>query len=125
MKLIHRADFPIELTNGNDGRGGQWFSSARTRKKIEATLRFHGHARSLFFDGLLTIHVTRILGPRQKRWDADSWQRGNLKELIDALVVLNWFFDDGPDYIEEIRFWQIADKPRPLHSTIMIEVFRR
>jgi len=124
LTLLHRAAFPIELTNGNDGRGGQWFLSARTRKKIEATLRFNGHARSLSFDGLLTIHITRILGPRQKRWDADSWQRGNLKEIIDALVVLNWFIDDGPEYIQEIRFDQVATTPRPINASMAIDIYR-
>ncbi len=122
--LLHRAVFPIELTNGNDGRGGQWFSSSRARKKIEAILRAHGHARLLSFDGLLTIFITRILGPRQKRWDADSWQRGNLKEIIDALVVLNWFIDDGPDYVNEIRFSQVATTPRPTNASMAIEIYR-
>lgn len=124
MTLLHRAEFPIELTNGNGGRGGRWESSARRRKQIESILRVTGHSRSRPFEGLLTIYITRILGPRQSRWDADSWQRGNLKEIIDALVVLNWFTDDGPKYISEIRFSQVSKNPRPKKSTTILEVYQ-
>ena len=120
--IIHSAELPIELNNGNDGRGGRWFSSSRMRKQIEATLRATGHARTKPFDGTVTLMVTRILGPRQQKWDADSYQRGNLKELIDALVVLGWFVDDGPKFIEEVRFRQLVQSPRPQRSTTLIEV---
>lgn len=33
---------PIELTNGNDGRGSKWFRSSNVRKRLEATLRTQG-----------------------------------------------------------------------------------
>ena len=121
MKL-HLAELPIELNNGNDGRGGRWFSSAKVRKQIEATLRATGHTMAMPFFGKVSLMVTRILGPRQQKWDADSYQRGNLKELIDALVVCGWFVDDGPKYIEEVRFKQLVLDPRPNKSTTMIEV---
>lgn len=120
--ILHSAELPIELNNGNDGRGGRWFSSAKVRKEIEATLRFYGFARQQPFSGRVSLMVTRILGPRQQKWDADSYQRGNLKELIDALVVCGWFVDDGPTYIEEVRFKQLDLKPRPGKSTTLIEV---
>jgi hypothetical protein len=122
MILLHRAELPIELTNGNDGRGSKWFSSAKRRKQIEALLIATGHRRATPFEGQVRLVVTRVMAKRQKAWDADSWQRGNLKELIDALVVIGWFVDDGPKWIQEIRFKQLADNPRPVVSTTIVEV---
>ena len=123
MNRLHAAELPIELNNGNDGRGGRWFSSAKVRQQIEATLRAEGYTLSMPVSfNKVSLMVTRILGPRQQKWDADSYQRGNLKELIDALVVCGWFVDDGPKYIEEVRFKQLVLKPRPMRSTTLIEV---
>jgi len=122
MKLLHYAEFEIELTNGNDGRGGKWFSSAKMRKQIEATLIATGHRRKPF-DVPVSLMITRVMAARQRAWDADSWQRGNLKELIDALVVVGWFFDDSPKYIQEVRFRQLAESTRPEKSTTIVEVF--
>ena len=122
MKLIHYAELLIELTNGNDGRGGKWFSSAKMRKQIEALLIATGHRREPF-DGPVSLLITRVMAARQRAWDADSWQRGNLKELIDALVVVGWFFDDSPKYITEVRFRQLAESTRPEESTTIVEVF--
>ena len=122
MKLLHSAELPIELTNGNDGRGGRWFSSAKMRKQIEAVLIATGHRRKPF-EAPVSLMVTRVMGKRQKAWDADSWQRGNLKELIDALVVVGWFTDDSPKYISEVRFRQRVPSPRKAVSTTIVEVF--
>ena len=120
--ILYSAELPIELNNGNDGRGGRWFSSAKVRKQIEATLRALKLTRPKPFSGPVSLMITRMLGARQQKWDADSYQRGNLKELIDALVVCGWFVDDGPKYIEEVRFKQLDLKPRPVKSTTLIEV---
>lgn len=121
--ILHSAELPVELNNGNDGRGGKWFSSAKVRTKIEALLRAEGHAmQQPISSGKVSILITRILGPRQQKWDADSYQRGNLKELIDALVVCGWFVDDGPKFIEEVRFKQLVLDPRPSKSTTLVEV---
>lgn len=122
--IIHSAHLPIELTNGNEGRGGRWFSSAKIRKQIEAILIAGGHRRVKPFDGPVWLLITRVMKKRQSAWDADSWQRGNLKELIDALVSVGWFVDDGPKHITEVSFWQRADKPRPEKSTTIVEVMR-
>lgn len=121
--ILHSAELPVELNNGNDGRGGKWFSSAKVRTKIEALLRAEGHAmQQPISTGKVSILITRILGPRQQKWDADSYQRGNLKELIDALVVCGWFVDDGPKFIEEVRFRQLVLDLRPSKSTTLVEV---
>ena len=100
---------PIELTNGNDGRGSKWFRSSIVRKKIEETVRLL-HRQRVPFDECVVLSITRILGTRQSLWDSDSGLRGNSKELIDALVVCGWFHDDGPKWISETRFYQDASQ---------------
>jgi hypothetical protein len=120
--IIYSAEIPIVLTNGNDGRGNKWFSSSRRRKQIVNLLFARGYARPAPFDSAVDLKITRILGTRQKLWDADSWQRGNLKELIDALVELKWFYDDGPKYIREVRFKQVTLQSRPIESRTIVTV---
>jgi hypothetical protein len=106
-KLLLSAELPIELTNGNDGRGSKWFSSAKVRDKIERDLRTLGMVRSPF-DCPVIVRVTRLCGKGQRLWDSSSVGRGNWKEIEDALVVLGWFVDDGPKYITETRFRQVS-----------------
>ena len=105
---------PIELTNGNDGRGSKWFSSAKVRKQVEAHLRTLEFTRAPF-EAPVEVHVIRILGKNQRLWDSSSIGRGNWKEIEDALVVLGWFQDDSPKWITETRFFQDATRrgPRP------------
>lgn len=111
----------LELTNGNDGRGGRWFSSAKVRKEIEQYLRVNELDRQPF-DVKTKIVLTRVLGPRQKFWDSDSLLRGNSKEIIDALVAVGWFYDDGPAWVTETRCLQDASR-RQLGPAIVVEVF--
>lgn len=96
---------PIELTNGNDGRGSKWFKSSNVRKKLEATLRTLGLVRTPF-DRPVRLSVIRIIGKGQRLWDASSAGRGNWKELEDAMVVCGWFVDDGPKWIKSVSFYQ-------------------
>lgn len=110
----------IELTNGNDGRGSKWFSSAKIRKQVESMLRAEGFEREPF-DGPVIVHVTRILGKGQRLWDSSSIGRGNWKEIEDALVAIGWFHDDSPKWIQETRFFQDAgqrDSGPATHVTI-------
>jgi hypothetical protein len=120
--MLHSATLSLELTNGNDGRGSKWFSSAKLRKVIESQLRANGHARSTPFQTPVVIRLTRILGQRQQLWDFSSWGRGNWKEIEDALVEIGWFVDDGPKYITDIRFVQFTPKVRR-SPDILVEVF--
>ena len=94
--------FPIELTNGNDGRGSKWFRSSEIRKRIESQLRALGEDREPF-EFPVRLKLTRVLGHNQRLWDNDSILRGSAKELIDALVAVGWFHDDGPKFITEVR----------------------
>lgn len=55
-----------------------------------------GYKRETPYSERVNLTITRILAPGQRLWDADSVLRGNAKELIDALVELGWFKDDGP-----------------------------
>lgn len=96
---------PFELTNGNDGRGNKWFSSAKLRKQFEAKLRAMGMTRTPF-PFPVRITVTRVLGKGQREWDSSSVGRGNWKEIEDALVACGWFTDDSPRYITQTDFRQ-------------------
>ena len=116
---ILRRVLPIELTNGNDGRGSKWFNSAKRRQTIAQTL--HSERRTPF-EHPVAIRITRILGPGQRLWDADSVGRGNAKELIDSLVELGWFYDDGPKQITHCDYRQDASQ-RLNGPSVLIEVF--
>lgn len=114
-------EFPIELTNGNDGRGGRWFSSAKVRKKLETTIRELGHVREPY-DGQVAIQITRVIGKGQRLWDADSIGRGNAKELVDALVACGWFHDDCPKWIAVCDYRQDASR-RADGPCVVVDVF--
>ena len=96
--MLETIRFPIDLTNSNDGRGGSFWKSAKRRKEYESTIALCGVRRTPF-DIPVGITVCRVLGPRQRLWDADSVLRGSAKELIDAMVACGWFHDDGPRWI--------------------------
>jgi hypothetical protein len=111
---------PIELTNGNDGRGSKWFRSSNVRKKLEATLRTLGLVRHPF-DFPVRVTVTRVLGKGQRLWDASSVGRGNWKELEDAMVVCGWFHDDGPKWISHVAFFQDGSR-RDVGPAVRVEI---
>lgn len=113
---------PIELTNGNDGRGHKFWSSAKVRQQIETDLRLLRETREPF-DFPVSLRITRVVGKGQRKWDSDSVLRGNAKELIDALVAVGWFHDDGPKWITHTEGRQ-DDSRRGDGPTTLIEVFR-
>lgn len=96
---------PVELKNRNAGRGHHWSNSHKERQNFETVLRVKGFARTPYLYPV-RLTITRILGEGQAKWDADSVGRGNAKELIDALVALGWFTDDGPRYITIVDYRQ-------------------
>ena len=120
MSVLLSETLPIELTNGNTGRSGAWFSSAKLRKQYEAELSVT-HRREPF-PHPVTVHVTRILGPGQRLWDSSSILRGNYKEIEDAMVAIGWFHDDSPKWIRHTLAFQDASR-RGEGPAVMIEVF--
>jgi hypothetical protein len=58
---------PIEMTNGNDGRGGKWFKTANVRKSWKAQIRRLRLVRDPF-GHLVKIRLTRILRVNQRLW---------------------------------------------------------
>ena len=103
MTILFRVLLPIELTNGNDGRGHAWQRSASRRKKYERIL---APLRRTPFEEPVVVRVTRVLGKGQRLWDSSSVGRGNYKEIEDTLVALGWFHDDGPAWIKQTIFAQ-------------------
>lgn len=75
------------------------------------------------FDFPVEIQLTRIIGPRQRLWDADSVLRGSAKQLIDSLVAIGWFHDDGPKWITSATGVQDASQ-RVNGPAVMVEVFK-
>jgi hypothetical protein len=100
-----RITLPIELTNGNDGRGNDWMVSNSRRKQYEKLIRQLGLVRSPF-EFPVIIYVVRILGPKQRLWDSSSVGRGNWKEIEDSLVACGWFKDDSTKHIVNTFFYQ-------------------
>ena len=89
---------PIKPDNRNKGRGGAYWATAKDREAFEWQLRASGFTRSPGA-GCVDVTLTRVLGKGERLWDADSVLRGNAKELLDSLVALGWFHDDGPKWI--------------------------
>lgn len=107
---------PIELTNGNDGRTKHFGRAAARRKQYEHTIRLlHGSPDPIPTPVRLTI--TRVLGPKQRPFDADSLGRGNAKELIDAIVAAGFLPDDGPRHVLEVTYRQDATRRKDGPST--------
>lgn len=74
------------------------------------------------FEFPVKVTLTRILGPNQRLWDADSVLRGNAKQLIDSLVAIGWFYDDSMKYIVQVVGDQDATQ-RENGPAVLIEVF--
>lgn len=100
---------PIELTNGNDGRTKHWAPAAERRREYEATIALL-HPRPRPVPTPCRVTITRVLGPKQRPFDADSLGRGNAKELIDAIVAVGFLPDDGPRHVLEVTYRQDATR---------------
>ena len=121
-KPILVATIPMDLTNSNDGQGHAWQRTAKDRKKIAAHLEGLSLKREPF-EFPVRLVVTRILGPRQKQWDADSILRGSYKRLQDELVCQGWFHDDSTKYITACDGRQDATQ-RENGPAVKIEVYK-
>jgi len=121
--LLASCQINLELTNGNEGRQKSWYKPNEFRRKVERYLRAQDLHRPTPLADTVDVEITRILGPKQKLWDVDSFFRGNTKELIDALVACRWFDDDSPKYIRSVRGIQDATQ-RADGPAIIIEVYK-
>ena len=119
---IFTATIPFNLSNNNDGQGRAWYRTAAVKKAITDQLaRQKMHREPFAF--AVRLRLTRILGPKQRLWDADSVLRGSAKQLIDGLVDAGWFHDDGPEYITEVDGRQNKND-RSKGPAVLIEIFK-
>ena len=119
MELLLRCLLPIELTNGNTGRGHKFWASSKTRRDVERLIRSLGLIRKPF-DFPVVVRVTRLMGARQRHWDSSSVGRGNWKEIEDALVACGWFHDDSYKWIRATEFVQ----KKHSGACVCVEVFK-
>ncbi len=119
---ILTAIIPYDMTNNNDGQGHAWYRTAAARKAIEKQLRFMNYEREPFGFPVRLV-VTRMLGARQKFWDADSVLRGSWKSLQDSLVAVGWFHDDSYKYIKAVDGRQDASQ-REKGAAVKVEVYK-
>ena len=119
--LLLSVTIDIELYNGNGGRGFHWRVSAARRKNYEAYLIRKGHRRTPFAFPIRLV-ITRILGPKQRAWDADSILRGSAKELIDAIVAVGWLHDDCQEWLTGVTGVQ-DDSQRQNGPAVRVDVF--
>lgn len=114
---------PLDLTNNNKGQGHKWYSSAKERVKMEQLLIKEGHKRKPF-SFPVKLRMTRILGPKQRLWDAPNFWRGNSKQLIDAMVAMGWFKDDNTKWIKEPVEGIQDPSQREIGPAVRVELFR-
>lgn len=101
--------FPLQLVNDNTGRTQHWSKADKRKRLYEGVIRVVGGKRKPF-SSPVALRLTRILGPRERLWDADSIGRGSAKELIDSLVACGWLVDDGPKWVTSVEYRQEIDR---------------
>ena len=132
VKIYHK------LKNNNNGQTKHWSSSHSERKKWMKALDtaevetetgmvfgFHEFAAHVLSGQPLAqkvgIEVHRVLGPRERHWDADSVLRGSAKQLIDSLVESNYLTDDNIKCI----LWALGKQPaeRSAESHVLVRFY--
>ena len=104
------------ISNRNDGQGKHWSASSKARSRIfneckDAEYFRYSDRRRVYLPASIkeckipsrvkvNIVATRVLGPKQRLWDADSILRGEFKQLLDSLVQLGIIEDDGPKFVK-------------------------
>lgn len=106
---MYSITLPIKLINDNQGRSQHWSKAAKRKRDYVAMVRLLG-GRRIPFESPVKLKLTRVLGPRERLWDADSVGRGSAKELIDALVACGWLHDDGPKWVSAVEYHQEVDR---------------
>ncbi len=117
-----RREFTIrifrELNNGNTGRSKHWSSAHRERnawrRAVQAAVVIPDNEPEIAYldyvtkppDEKIGLIIRRVLGAKQRLWDADSILRGSAKEMIDSLVESNLAKDDNTKYVA----WVMGDQ---------------
>lgn len=133
---------PMKLKNNNQGQGHHWSGSHKERRiaseaVAEALVEYYptptssmtlrlsewlsGPHRECEYEKLGLV-VWRVLGKRERLWDADSVLRGNYKQVQDALIEAGLAEDDSPAYIEWVLGRQDKER-RDEGSCIEIEIY--
>ena len=139
--LIAEIEIPMKLKNNNQGQGRHWSGSHKERRiaseavanalvryfpcvESESAVRLSEwlSERQIDCDQKLGLVVWRILGKRERLWDADSVLRGNYKQIQDALIEAGLAEDDSPKYIEWVLGRQ-DDTIRDLGPKVLVEVY--
>ena len=139
---IGEIELPMKLKNNNQGQGRHWSGSHKERAEASQavaearvwtpateesrtwqSLSEWTRERHLGVNEKLGLVVWRILGKRERLWDADSVLRGNYKQIQDALIEAGLAEDDSPKYIEWVLGRQ-DDSIREQGSKVLIEVYR-
>lgn len=115
-ELLFTVTVNKELKNNNGGRSAHWSSA---HKEKQSWLRALDGAdvetatgevldlntfRTYVLDDkpmaqVVGIAVRRVLGKRQRKFDADSILRGNAKELLDSFVTSGILGDDNTKHV--------------------------
>ena len=105
-----------ELKNNNVGRSAHWSSAHKSKREWANALKaadvltetgVHFSLSEFHNDVLANTHlqqrvgiaVRRVLGKRQRFWDADSILRGNFKECLDSVVDTGLLLDDSTKHV--------------------------
>lgn len=132
---------PMKLKNNNQGQGHHWSGSHKERRTASEavsnatfgyTMSDHtkiSYKLSEWLSGpnyvsgsKLGLVVWRVLGPRERLWDADSVLRGNYKQIQDALIEAGLAEDDSPKYIDWVLGRQDKER-RDEGSCVEIELY--
>ncbi len=132
VKVYHK------LKNNNNGQSKHWSQSHSERKKWMKALEtaevetvngdvfgFHEFATHVLSGEPLAqkvgIEVHRVLGPRERHWDADSVLRGTAKQLVDSLVESRYLTDDNIKHI----VWALGTQSveRSTESHVLVRFF--
>lgn len=137
-ELLFTITVPHKLKNNNNGQTKHWSSSHAERKKWMKALGsaevetvhgdvfgFHEFATHVLcsqpVQQRVGVEVHRVLGPRERHWDADSVLRGSAKQLIDSLVESNYLTDDNIKHI----VWCIGTQSseRSVESHVLVRFY--
>ena len=121
--LLLDQTFPFKLTSGNSGQGWSYHASDNQRKKFGEYFANSSCKRTPFGYPTFVV-VTRILGKGEKHFDYPNISRGNIKQIIDAMVAEGRFWhDDGPKCITGIYFRQ-DDRDRKSGPATRFQVWK-